>query len=75
MAERKITFGTGERKGQTIDVDSAPLRQRAAPGGTDTETGKTESVDEAVERMSGSNPEQASNAGRQAQSTDHMNQY
>lgn len=74
MAGEKITFRTGERKGQTIDVDSE-TRHKQAPGGTNTETGKTESIDEAVERMSGSNPEQASNAGRQAQSTDHMNQY
>lgn len=67
----KIKFYTGERKGQTIDVDSEPKRQPQAPGGTDTETGKVESVDEAVDRMAGV----ASNAGRQAQSSDHMNQY
>lgn len=68
---RTITFGSGPRKGQTINVDDEPKRQRQAPGGTDMETGKTESVDEAVDRMAGT----ASNAGRQAQSTDHMNQY
>jgi hypothetical protein len=68
---RTITFQAGERKGQTINVDDEPKRQPQAPGGTNTETGETESVDEAVDRMSG----QATNAGRQAQSTDHMNQY
>jgi hypothetical protein len=68
MAGRQITFGTGERKGETINVDDEPKRQPAAPGGTDIETGKTESVDEAVDRMSGAPP-------RSNQSTDHMNQY
>jgi hypothetical protein len=71
---RTITFQAGERKGQTINVDDEPKRQPQAPGGEDPSTGKTESVDEAVDRMSG-NPEEATNAGRQAQSTDHMNQY
>jgi hypothetical protein len=63
----KITSGSNPR---TIDVDAEPSHA-TAPGGTNTETGQTESVDEAVDRMAGT----ASNAGRQAQSTDHMNQY
>jgi hypothetical protein len=67
MAGRTIKIGTGPRAGQTFDVDKPP----AAPGGTDPETGKVESVDQAVERMAGT----PTNAGAQAQSTDHMNQY
>jgi hypothetical protein len=69
---RTITFQTGERKGQTINLDDAPKRQPQAPGGEDPATGKVESVDEAVDRMSSDVP---TNAGKQAQSTDHMNQY
>ena len=68
---RTITFQAGERKGQTINVDDEPKRQPQAPGGTNPETGDVESTDEAVNRMSGT----PTNAGRQAQSTDHMNQY
>lgn len=70
MSGRTMKFQTGERKGQTVDVDSAPSHA-AAPGGTNTETGETESVDQAVDRMAGT----PTNAGAQAQSTDHMNQY
>lgn len=67
---RKVKFYTGERAGQTVEESpSAP----AAPGGTNTETGKQETVDQAVDRMSGANV--ASNAGKQAQSTDHQNSY
>jgi hypothetical protein len=75
MPGRQITFGTGERKGQTIDVpdsgSSGAMRHRI-----DTDSGPSvETPMETADRESGSNPEQASNAGRQAQSTDHMNQY
>jgi len=69
MAGRKITFATGERKGETIDVDDEPKRQPVAPGGTNPETGEVESTDEAVDRMSGESPP------RSNQSTDHANGY
>lgn len=68
---RKVKFYTGERAGQT--VEETPSAPPAAPGGTNTETGKQETVDQAVDRMSGANV--ASNAGKQAQSTDHQNSY
>lgn len=64
----KITFRTGERKGQTIDTDMEPKRALVPPGGTDPDTGKVESVDEAVDRMSGT-PNKAN------QSSDAQNSY
>ncbi len=72
MAGRKITFQTGERKGQTIDVpdsgSSGAMRHRV-----DTDSGPSvETPMETADRLSSDVP---TNAGRQAQSTDHMNQY
>jgi len=67
MASRRITIRSGPRSGESFDVeDKAPQ----APGGTNDE-GIAETVDEAVDRMSGS----ASNAGKQAQSSDSSNGY
>jgi hypothetical protein len=66
MPGRTIKIGTGPRSGQSFDVD----KPAAAPGGTNPE-GEQETVDQAVERMAGT----PTNAGRQSQSTDHMNQY
>ena len=56
------------RYGKSTTTDPATPQ---APGGTDPETGKQETVDEAVDRISGT----ASNAGKQSQSTDHQNSY
>lgn len=67
MAGRKITIRSGPRSGEVIDVED---KSPEAPGGTNYE-GQQESVDEAVDRMAGT----ASNAGRQAQSTDSINKY
>lgn len=67
MSGRKITIRSGPRSGEVIDVED---KSPTAPGGTNDE-GQQESVDEAVDRMAGT----ASNAGRQAQSTDSINKY
>lgn len=67
MPGRKITIGSGPRKGSVIDVED---KTPTAPGGMNDE-GKQESVDEAVERMAGT----SSNTGRSGQSTDSINKY
>lgn len=68
MAGRYITPRTGPRAGQKVPIGNSSPQ---APGGTNPETGETETVDAAVERMAGT----PSNAGRQAQSTDATNKY
>lgn len=67
MASRKVTIRSGPRAGTVLEVED---KSPSAPGGTNDE-GVVESVDEAVDRMSGS----ASNAGKQAQSSDASNGY
>lgn len=64
----KIRVYKGGEAGDWRDKDETPTR---APGGTNTETGKLETVDEAVDRMAGT----ASNAGKQSQSSDASNGY
>lgn len=72
--KRKITILSGPDSGTALDVDSIPSKAKA-PGGTNTATGKQETVDEAVERMSGADAYVPSNPGRQAQSSDNANGY
>jgi hypothetical protein len=62
------------KNGQPGDWKPVPDHTPAAPGGTNTDTGKTETVDEAVDRMSGDDTNMPT-AGRSAQSTDAQNQY
>jgi hypothetical protein len=68
---RQITGGHSETEvGETTPPQ--------APGGTNTETGKQETVDEAVDRMSGGASDDSatsSNAGKTSQSSDHQNGY
>lgn len=66
---RKITFGSGERKGESVDVPEQSISE-SMPHGSVTGSDAEES---ALRNMDSS--EQASNAGRTAQSSDHMNQY
>lgn len=70
MASRKITIRSGPRSGTVIDADDSSATP-VAPGGTNTDSGQTETVDEAVDRMAGT----ASNAGKQSQSSDSSNGY
>lgn len=73
--KRKITILSGPDNGTSVDVDS-PSSKARAPGGTNTQTGKQETVDEAVDHMAGSDDAYIpSNAGRQAQSSDNQNGY
>lgn len=61
------------KNGVPGDWKPVPDHEPKAPGGTNPETGKPETVDEAVDRMSGSTD--MPSAGRAAQSTDAQNQY
>jgi hypothetical protein len=72
MPGRQITIGSGPRKGTVIDVDNegGQMRHRV-----DTDDGPSvETPMETADRMSG-DADTASNAGRDAQSTDAMNKY
>lgn len=72
MSGRKITFRSGERTGQTVDVPDGPsggqMKHQTTPDGP------LETPMETADRMSGDS-DTASNAGKQSQSTDHQNSY
>jgi hypothetical protein len=73
MPGRKITILSGPRKGTVVDVDdsaaeSSSVNNAKVTGGNAAEAGQLNDTEL-------SESTQASNAGRQAQSTDHVNGY
>lgn len=67
---RKITFGSGERKGESVDVPEQSISESMPHGSV---TGSN--AEEAGLRNMDNDATTPSNAGRQAQSSDHQNQY
>lgn len=72
MAGRKITFRSGERAGETVDVPDMPSGGQMKH--QTSSDGPLETPMETADRVSGDS-DTASNAGKQAQSTDHQNSY